>query len=120
MRSIETRDAAALRDSELAVQVFEAAHLDIHKTAWRHHDAVFVADLDHVGTWCAQHREVRVVEGFQKAEVEHVKVIPVKEKGSSFGEVGGLEVPVVEVTATDDHFEPRLTRSDPERCVAAI
>src|SRR5437899_2866954 len=120
MRAVESGHAALLGNAQSPVKRFHAFQLDIYEPPRLHDHAVLISDLNKEGTRRDQRSEIGVVEAVEHVEIELVEGSLIEEKGCALGQVSGLEVPVIEMTARDDHSEALLGRSRPQRRVAAV
>src|SRR5260370_33859212 len=115
----EAADLPFFRDSKLAVSLKHFVDFAIHQTARRYNNAIVITHLDHEGTRRYQRREVGVIELSQHSEIVLVDDVEVELIRRALCQVGGLDVPVVEMAAANDYLEAWLARADPDGGVPA-
>src|SRR5262245_7253313 len=114
VRAVETGYAALLGNAHFTVKRGYPLQFDIDEAARLNLNGISGTDFDHQGARGYQRRQVGVVELVQDAEIEHIESVLVKEERCAFGEIGSLDVPVVEIAAADNGLETRLGRSGPK------
>src|SRR5262249_51940282 len=113
MRTVEPRYTAFLRDAERPIQFFHAAHLDVCEPPRRHDHAILRAGLNHEGAGRHEHPDLGVIEMPQQIEAEHIEYIGVEQERRALGQITGLDIPIIEMSAGDHYLEARLGRSGP-------